>query len=225
MSTLISRHGPWRPQLSGVPLPSELDVHTGPFKRMCFPASWEPHILMALKLLARPETYLGSLANISTMVRNAETLMGEIEDGCASADCPNFYLTYPASAGPYDLTNNSHWIADTCEVCSERIVYAAFARVDFFTQISRASWELRDPVDDSSVGGRICSITAFCTPDAVNNVWTQQWLDCQGTTHIETILGSAFVLSNIDARWIVISALKPFVITVSVAGPQLCIST
>jgi hypothetical protein len=90
---------------------------------MCINAAWEPYILGALKVLARPETWKG--ANRALAVQKATRLLTMFKDGCPPEfDPPNWELQGTTNSGTGGL------IYLPLQYTSDQIVYFGSFDVD-----------------------------------------------------------------------------------------------
>lgn len=76
-----------------IPFPNPIPaITTDPLssedQSLCWNADWNPAILGALKVLARPETWTGSPADIETAMQNAQDILSAIQDGCGAIAIP-----------------------------------------------------------------------------------------------------------------------------------------
>ncbi len=180
-TSLMDNQGEFRVLREAVPLPAVLDVHQSPFMHMCFPVSWQPHILLALKMLTRPETFLGSRADIAVMCESAHTLMGEIEDGCyGPITAMNWILGLQVlqGAGPV----NDDWLIPPVPPIDDRFYEGIFTTAFGLPPVVRVRGvDFSNPTLD--VGGNWISYEMDSTTGAAK-VYTIQTWDCFGVTQV-----------------------------------------
>lgn len=102
MSTLSGQQGPWLPLRGGMPVPAD-DFDSDPLVHLCVNETWIPSVLTALKLLARPEAWIGTRAEVLSVCEQAHTLMGQFTLGCDfPPPIPNWHLEYTLDSGQID---------------------------------------------------------------------------------------------------------------------------
>jgi hypothetical protein len=200
------------------------DVQSPDFRQLCFNKAWEPAVLNALKLLTRPEYWLGDLADIRDTVTDAHTLMGMIKDGCSS-DCVNWRLVQ-AVIDPCDANSQdwSLWQVEDCSGCDCFNHYVGYATQPPVggSGIYVGGFEARECASSDQVGGHICFLEITKIGSVIGNVITITWTDCLDEPHIETIAGDYASLSDIQVKSMCISSLAPFVFDCVIDGNWVC---
>jgi hypothetical protein len=81
---------PWHEQGSYIAFPLPIDAITddpvgSPDWGLCLTAAWQPAVLGALKVLCRPETWVGTDADIKTACHNAYRILQAVQEPCNAA--------------------------------------------------------------------------------------------------------------------------------------------
>lgn len=102
MSTFepVQQQGSWGAVLrSPMPVPVG-GIDEGDLINFCVSKAWLPAILTGLKLLTRPESWVGTQTQVQDAVSSAHMLMGLWEDGCGAIDvAPNWKLIFSSVVG------------------------------------------------------------------------------------------------------------------------------
>lgn len=215
--------GPYIPFTKPVPVPGAL-ADDDPLMHVCFNEEWLPAVIGALKVLARPESWQGTLAEIQDITKSAHDLMASYADGCGRP-CPAFFPQENATkVTPYDSTKNSLRGCPVCPDCpSAYESYLVVARFSSALGIARFTAEMRKVSGfHDRCGGDQCDLFARQTDFTAANVWTFQWRDCLGSNHIETFNGESYHKAGFDAQWWCLTSLAPYACVFSIDGPVLC---
>lgn len=102
MTTLMQRHGPYIPFEKPIPTPISAADDT-PLMSICFNQQWLPMVIGALKVLTRPETWVGTDAHIRSTIASAQNILAMYGNGCSPLTrIPNWYPSLTLDHGNFD---------------------------------------------------------------------------------------------------------------------------
>lgn len=206
-----------------MPIPST-GIDDDPRVSICVAASWVPAMITALKLLTRPEVWIGDNDARKATCEDAHTLIGRFDEPCAGVSCPNWYLDNVNLNCTFlnPLSYLTEVVENECDVYSR--FYMGFSGVYDALHPDLYVMEVRgyDAVTSDPVGGHFTQVHAHITDNTLANVWTITTEPCIGTTLIENAGGMDMFKSNFDAKAVCIMSLAPFMVGITIDGLWTC---
>jgi len=159
-----------------------------------FPHSYEPMIMSALKVLARPETYQSDVVSeLNFSVQQGFDILASVEGVVSPVALPNWQLSFNGSFEPY-----KYFVINTVFTPGRR-VYVAFADPTELT-IPRLRFAGRQTANASIWAGGVIRHLDVETVDAVPHVFTYTYHNCLGVATTVTDSGSSLVWNNVEMK-------------------------
>jgi len=212
--------GFWPPYPIPVPVPSS-NLVDSPQVKICFNSDWLPYVAGALKVLARPETWIGSWDEIVRVTDQAQFIFDPSQYG-QDCNCADWWFSpdyAPTSFCGDPLT--VAWATEVPSTCGNPSCIVGQCDVNIIDGLSRVSLFGRDPSGLIS-GGNVARLFLRQTDATIGNVWSIQWEDCLGDVHLTLGSGLTYEMDGFQAQRICISGLAQFVFEVESSGPIVC---
>lgn len=215
--------GPYVPFEKPVPIPSGT-MASNPKTSICFNSTWLPAVLGALKVLARPETWIGTKAQINATTKDAHDLIAAVSDGCVDQlDCSPVFVQ---AVDGWEGHSNSPSVLikpNLCDGCGSNSRIVVYDQSFNLTGgLADLAFRFKSQDSGHEVGIHICELKAFQTDGTVGNVWQFAYKDCFGVTQFVSGVGTSFTRTGFDAQRIALSALAEFVVSITWDGPIVC---
>ena len=219
---------PWKASGFWPPFPIPVSVPPSnladdPQLKICFNADWLPYVAGALKVLSRPETWIGSADDIARVTDQAQFIFDPLQFG-QDCNCANWWFSpdyAPDSFCGDPLT--IAWVTTVPTDCGNPIATVGQCDLNIIDGLARASLFGRDESGALS-GGNVHRLFLRQTDATIGNVWSIKWEDCLGVEHIVTSAGLTYEMDDFQAQRICISALAQFVFEVETSGDLVCTS-
>jgi len=217
-----SASGFWPPFPNPVEVPST-DVDATPLAKLCFNADWQPYILGAIKVLARPETWVGTVDDIKRVTSQAQSLFTDplLSENCDA--CPEFVFVKGGTHLTCGEETSGNLFFSGSGTCAYDFVCYGNAVINPLYGVARAKLVAHDH-SAHLVGGNCHKLHMFQTDGTVGNVFTIQWYDCFDTLNLEVYSGSLYTKSDFVAQEICITSLAAFSYLAEAQGEIVCTS-
>lgn len=175
----MDQQGPYIPFEKPVPVPL-VAVDDDPKVYICFNESWLPLVLGALKVLCRPETYLGTDLEINAARASAFELLGRSFTGCpGETPTCNWHLGVVMSHGFYD---HNAWDNPKTGVDFGGVPFIQYDLICWSNDVTPPSLEIRGLSNDtlSHVGGQFEHLQISSSSDPAGQAFVATITDCLG---------------------------------------------
>lgn len=219
--SIMSRQGPYIPFEKPIPVPASLS-DAAPLSSICFNSSWKPMVVGALKVLARPETWEGTDAEIRATMASAHDLIATAQSGCGAElskvswfPSPNDVLECVDSGTSLFAPLVLPGVFGTMQPLH---LGSARETEGFWC----SAFNFRDSLSFALCGGKIEHFFAWCTDATITPIWQLSWKDCLGMVTTDTRTGISCSQANFECQELCLSALHAFSFWILLRDPILC---
>lgn len=218
------QQGFYTPFQKPVPTPGDESLDD-PQTTLCFNVGWQPAILGALKVLTRPETWIGTKADIERTTQSAHMLLGQTGEECNQPSdlCSPVFIGTASGSLECDNTPNFLINLKVCPICEDGSrFWAGHCRPHNTGELCSVVYVFEDVLTGLPSGIHVCSLESRITDVTVGNAWDLAWENCLGEFAVEVGAGDHFLKQDFEVKRFCLSSLAPFMFTIVVDGPILC---
>lgn len=217
----MDQQGPYTPFDKPVPVPGS-NADDMPLMSVCFNDLWFPVVLGALKVLCRPETWVGTKSEIEAAISSAHEVIASLSDGCSgSISGPNWYLDLVPDYFNYDA---DAWNSPIFGIYGDGTKWAKYTLVIWGTGYGGEHVTVvgRDLLSGDLVGGHFDDVTIINQADPAGQTYVLTTEDCLGNTVVHSDFTPRSYSGDMRSWDFITGNITVYILKFLISGDWLC---